>query len=198
MLDTASVNTPVESSKTTVSDNDKKFFLALGRAALVAAVEGHTFAVPEDIPALGKEKSGCFVTLTINGTLRGCIGYIEGIKPLAEAIADNARNAALKDPRFSPVTPEELLSVRMEISVLSQPQPLLYRDAEDLLAKITPFRDGIIMQKGYHQSTFLPQVWEQLPDRISFLEHLALKAGLGKNDWKSAEYKQYDVIHFEE
>ena len=141
---------------------------------------------------------GCFVTLTMGGNLRGCIGYIEGIKPLYEAVIDNAKNAALGDPRFSNVSPGELSKIKVEVSVLTKPEPLEYDGVDDLLGKLEPGRDGIILRKGYSQSIYLPQVWDQLPDKVEFLEHLSRKAGLGKDDWKSAQYRRYFAIHFEE
>jgi hypothetical protein len=180
------------------SDADKQWMIVLARNALDRAVHGDGPPVPEHIPETTKELCGCFVTLKKNGDLRGCIGYIEGIKPLYQAIIDNARNAALSDPRFSPVVPDELTDIRVEISVLTRPEPFDYRDPDDLLKKIRPGIDGIILKKGFNQSTFLPQVWDQLPDKITFLEHLAMKARLGRDDWKDAQYKKYQAIHFEE
>lgn len=115
-----------------------------------------------------------------------------------EAIIDNAKSCALRDPRFPQVTPDELDDIKVEVSVLTKPECISYSNTDDLLNKIVAFKDGIILKKGFKQSTFLPQVWEQLPDKIEFLEHLAQKAGLGKNEWKTAEYKKYQAIHFEE
>lgn len=183
-----------------ISDIDKKFMLTLARDALNCAVSGKNPPVPQNIPTSTKEIFGCFVTLTKgkNKGLRGCIGYIEGVKPLYEAIIDMAKNAALKDHRFSPVTPTELDDINIEISVLSRAESFSYIDRDDLLSKINPNVDGIILKLGFCQSTFLPQVWEQLPDKVSFLEHLAIKAGLGKNEWEKAEYKKYQAIHFQE
>jgi AmmeMemoRadiSam system protein A len=153
---------------------------------------------PANPPEITKKNRGCFVTLTKSGVLRGCIGYIEGIKPLFEAIIDNAKNAAMSDPRFPEVTPEELPGIRIEVSVLTPPEPLEYKDPQDLLNKLVPNQDGIILQSGYHQSTFLPQVWEQLPDKIDFLEHLSMKGGMPKDGWKTASVKRYRAIHFQE
>ncbi|MGD9201033.1 MAG: AmmeMemoRadiSam system protein B [Chitinispirillia bacterium] len=185
-------------SQAEFTEKNKIFLLGLAREALNRSVKGEKRPSPENIPDIAKELRGCFVTITKNGHLRGCIGYIEGIKPLYEAIIDNAKSCALRDPRFSKVTPDELDDIKVEVSVLTKPESFSYSSTNDLLDKIVAFRDGIILKKGFNQSTFLPQVWEQLPDKIKFLEHLALKAGLGKNDWKSAEYKKYQAIHFEE
>ncbi|MBD3391603.1 MAG: AmmeMemoRadiSam system protein B [Chitinivibrionales bacterium] len=181
-----------------LSAADKAFFLKLARSALEKAVKGEPPPEPEEVPAVGKEVCGCFVTLTQDGNLRGCIGYIEGIKPLYQAVVDNARNAALSDPRFPRVTAGELESITVEVSVLTKPVPFSYDNPKDLLAKLEPGKDGIILRKGYSQSTFLPQVWDQLPDKVQFLEHLSRKAGLSGDAWKKAEYRRYYAIHFEE
>lgn len=185
-----------ESSK--LSDKEKEFMLALARDALNKAVKGEKPPSPKDIPAVAQEMCGCFVTLTKHGSLRGCIGYIEGIKPLYQAIIDNARNAALGDPRFPNVTPDELKDLKVEVSVLTKPEPFEYTSTDDLLNKIHANVDGIILKKGMRQSTFLPQVWNQLSDKVTFLEHLSMKAGLGRDEWKDAQYQKYQAIHFEE
>ncbi len=183
-----------------LSENDKLFMLNLARDALNKAVKGEAPPEPKEIPPAALEVCGCFVTLhrADNGNLRGCIGNIEGVKPLYQGIIDNAKNAAFNDPRFPKVTEEELASIRMEVSVLTKPMPFTYKSREELLQNITPGRDGIILSKGMHMSTFLPQVWEQLPDKVEFLEHLAIKARLDRGDWQSAEYKKYQAIHFAE
>jgi hypothetical protein len=181
-----------------LTDSDTMFMLRLARNALNSAVKREALPVPQDIPAAAKESCGCFITLKKRRNLRGCIGYIEGIKPLYEAIIDNAKNAALQDPRFSQVTPDELDDITVEVSVLTEPVAFAYTGAEDLLNKITVYEDGIILSKGYCQATFLPQVWEQLPDKVMFLEHLAQKAGLHRDDWKTAQYKKYQAVHFAE
>ena len=176
----------------------KAFLLELARQSLEACVKGKPMPKPEKPPEITKKDRGCFVTLTKSGVLRGCIGYIEGIMPLFEAVIDNAKNAALSDPRFPEVTPDELHEIRIEVSVLTPPEPLEYHDTQDLLNKLVPNQDGIILQSGYHQSTFLPQVWEQLPDKIDFLEHLSMKGGMPKDGWKTASVKRYRAIHFQE
>ena len=176
----------------------KSFLLKLARESLEASVKDQTPPHPENPPESTKKRQGCFVTLTVGGELRGCIGYIEGIKPLYEAVIDNAQNAALSDPRFPRVTPEELSSIRIEVSVLTPPTPLDYKDPQDLLAKLVPNEDGIILQKGFYQSTFLPQVWEQLPDKVQFLQHLSIKGGMPADGWKTATVKRYRAIHFQE
>jgi AmmeMemoRadiSam system protein B/AmmeMemoRadiSam system protein A len=177
---------------------DKEFLLTLARSALENAVNNLDPPSPSDIPASCLEKCGCFVTLTINGDLRGCIGYLEGIKPLYRAVIENAKNAALGDPRFPDVTPGETESIRIEVSVLTKPENLEFAGPDDLLAKLVCGRDGLILAAKGRQSTFLPQVWDQIPGKKEFLEHLSMKAGLEKNAWKQAAFKRYFAIHFEE
>ncbi len=143
---------------------------------------------------------GSFVTLTISGQLRGCIGNIFPERPLAEAVIHNARSAALEDSRFSPVTPSELSSIQIEVSVLSVPEPLEFSSPEDLLNKLHPERDGVVLSVGLRRATFLPQVWEQLPDASDFLSHLATKAGLAADAWRRPSLKImiYHVEAFKE
>lgn len=181
-----------------LSDDQKQFLLKLARQSLEACVREQPPPSPTDAPAVARQKCGCFVTLTKRGDLRGCIGYLEGIKPLYEAVIDNAENAALRDHRFSPVRPEELAEIRVEISVLTPPVPLEHGGPDDLLKKLVPGQDGIILKRGFQQSTFLPQVWDQLPDKVQFLEHLSTKGGMPRDGWKSAEVLRYRAIHFEE
>lgn len=147
-----------------------------------------------------KEKRGVFVTLQKNGALRGCIGTLEPEKTLLENVQENACHAAFEDTRFSPVTLEELEDIQIEVSLLSVPEKLDYSDAQDLLARVVPFQDGVIVQKGYHRATFLPQVWEQLPDPESFLTQLCLKARLDAHAWQAGDLTvfTYQVQSFTE
>ncbi len=172
--------------------------LKIARSSLKAAVHDEPLPHTGEISELFKNHRGCFVTLTKANQLRGCIGYIEAIKPLYQAIIENARNAALYDNRFSPVRADEIDSLSIEISVLSQPKPLSFKTPDELLHLLRPGIDGVILSNGSHQSTFLPQVWEQLPDKIQFLEHLSIKGGMPKDGWKSASIKIYSVEHFSE
>jgi AmmeMemoRadiSam system protein B/AmmeMemoRadiSam system protein A len=172
--------------------------LKIARNSLRAAVHDEPLPHPGELSELFKNNRGCFVTLTKSNQLRGCIGYIEPIKPLYQAIIENARNAALYDNRFSPVRADEIDSLSIEISVLSQPKPLSFKTPSELLQLLRPGVDGVILSSGSHQSTFLPQVWEQLPDKIQFLEHLSIKGGMPKDGWKNASIKIYSVEHFSE
>jgi len=144
------------------------------------------------------QECGCFVTLTFLGRLRGCIGNIEPAGPLYESIMCNAVNAGMHDPRFPKVSASELDHINIEISVLTAPKPLEFSSPQELLLKLKPCVHGVILKCGNHRSTFLPHVWEQLPDKITFLEHLSLKAGAGKDGWKSSEFWVYETVHFKE
>ena len=143
---------------------------------------------------------GTFVTLKIGGQLRGCIGSLAGYEPLVEGVRSNAINAALHDPRFRPLTDQELDRVSIEVSILTTPQPMVYADADELLAKLRPHVDGVTIRKGLARATFLPQVWEQLPDARGFLSQLCLKAGLDGQAWRRGdlEVETYQVQYFEE
>ena len=147
-----------------------------------------------------QERRGTFVTLTLNGALRGCIGHILPQESLIEGVRVNAMNAAFRDPRFRPLSPNEFEKIKVEVSILTEPKPLPYTDANDLLAKLRPGTDGLIIRQGYHQATFLPQVWEQLPSKKDFLTHLCLKAGLAGDAWayEKLEVHTYQVQAFEE
>lgn len=146
------------------------------------------------------EKRGTFVTLTTGGSLRGCIGHINPHESLIEGIRINAINAAFRDPRFKPLSKKEWEKVKIEISILTEPKPLAYSNGDDLLEKLRPDVDGVIIKKGPHQATFLPQVWEQLPNGPEFLTHLCVKAGLKGDEWKKEklEVSVYQVQAFEE
>jgi AmmeMemoRadiSam system protein A len=143
---------------------------------------------------------GTFVTLTIGGQLRGCIGNLKSDESLVCGVRRNAINAALHAPRFSPLSPAELERVSIEVSILSEPQPLHYREASDLLQKLRPHVDGVILRKGTASATFLPQVWEQLSEPKDFLTHLCMKAGLAADAWQHPELEvsTYQVQYFEE
>jgi AmmeMemoRadiSam system protein A len=147
-----------------------------------------------------KVKTGTFVTLTINNQLRGCIGSLEGRESMVDGVKHNAVNAAFHDPRFPALTKKELDKVHIEVSVLTDPKPLAFTDADDLLKKLRPGIDGVIIAQGYASATFLPQVWEQLPDKEEFLAHLCMKAGLSPDAWKrdTLEVRTYQVQYFEE
>ena len=181
---------------------ERKFLLDLARRTLVrVAAGGELPEVPEkELSPKLAEKQACFVTLTKDGALRGCIGHLTAMEPLHRAVAENARNAALRDPRFLPVKPDEVDKIKIEISVLTEPQPLPFSSPEDLLSKLHPNEDGVLLHIGPRTATFLPQVWAQLPDKVKFLEHLSQKAGCEPSAWrgKDVSVSIYHVECFEE
>ena len=143
---------------------------------------------------------GTFVTLKIGGELRGCIGNLSASESVLEGVRRNAINAAFHDPRFSRLTKDELERTEIEVSILTEPQLLAYRDGQDLIQKLRVNVDGVIIRKGYASATFLPQVWEQLPEPADFLSYLCRKAGLSSDAWQSSklEVLTYQVQYFEE
>lgn len=160
-----------------------RILLELARKTLAHRLEnGSLPSVPVD-PAL-LTKAATFVTLKIEGKLRGCIGNLEPVGALWEGIRDNAINAAFHDHRFSALTKEELSAVQLDISILSEPKTLEYRGGDDLLEKLRPGIDGVIVRDGHRSATFLPQVWSQLNSAEQFLDHLCLKAGLPQKIWR--------------
>ena len=150
-------------------------------------------------PAL-QEKRGTFVTLKIRGQLRGCMGCLTPSETILEGIQRNALNAAFKDPRFPALTVPELEEAEIEISILTSPQELGYADCNDLLTRLRPNIDGLIISKGLARATFLPQVWEQLPRTEDFLSHLCRKAGLPSDEWRKGGLgvETYQVQYFHE
>lgn len=129
------------------------------------------------------EPGATFVTLRRHGDLRGCIGSLEADRPLRDDVAANARAAAMRDPRFAPLTATELDGLSIEVSLLSPPQPIRAGDEDDVVRQLDAARDGVLLEVGRRRATFLPQVWEQLPDAKEFLLHLKLKAGLAPDFW---------------
>jgi len=146
------------------------------------------------------EKRGVFICLKIDHQLRGCIGSLSASSSIVEGVRSNAVNAAFYDPRFSPLSADEVHDVELEVSVLTEPQPLAYNDAEDLIGRLRVDVDGVILRKGGLSATFLPQVWEQLPDPGQFLSHLCMKAGLPSDAWRDTklEIMTYQVQCFQE
>lgn len=180
-----------------VNKAHQKLLLTLARKTIENYFQKKDFDL-EKIPEEFKEKRGVFVTLHEKGELRGCIGYIFSFKPLYQGIKENALNAAFHDPRFPLLQKEELKNIEIEISLLTPPKKLEFKDEKNLLNKLKLNIDGVILQKSGRQSTFLPQVWEQLPNKTEFLEHLSLKAGLSKDAWKTAEILTYQAEVFHE
>ena len=154
----------------------------------------------KDDPALNAP-GAAFVTLTQKGVLRGCIGHLQAVGSLWDSVRGNAINAALHDPRFPQLAASELAGTRIEISVLSAPHPLVCTDTNELVRVLAGERPGLILEDGRgHSATFLPQVWEQLPEPVDFLAALCRKAGLPSDAWRGGalRFQRYGVQHFEE
>ncbi|HUJ09580.1 MAG TPA: AmmeMemoRadiSam system protein B [Verrucomicrobiae bacterium] len=177
---------------------ERKLLLNLARRTLREAVtSGKLSEVGVGaFPVKLSEKKGCFVTLTEGGQLRGCIGHILPREPLYAAIMDNAQSAALRDHRFTPVQPDELDKIEIEISVLTVPEPLAFSSSDDLLNKLRPQLDGVVLQIGGRVATYLPQVWEQIPDKVRFMDSLAQKAGCAPDAWRGPETRVF-IYHVE-
>ena len=181
--------------------DERRHLLALARKAVTAAANGSRGPAADmgGFEKLGVRRA-CFVTLTKGGVLRGCIGTLSPQEPLHEAVVRRARSAAVEDPRFPPVQPDELKELKIEISVLTLPAPLPFSSPDDLLAKLRPKVDGVVLRAEGSSATYLPQVWEQLPDKREFMDELARKAGLSPGAWRrpGAEVLTYQVEAFKE
>lgn len=185
-----------------LTETEKQLLLRLARDSMESAVRGHTPpALAESLltPLLLADGAS-FVTLTIRGELRGCIGALQAYQPLHQDVREHAIAAALQDYRFPPVRPGELQSIHIEVSRLTAPEALAYRNAEDLLGKLRPSIDGVILKDGARRATFLPQVWAQIPSRDAFLSHLCAKMGAASNLWreKHLDVQVYQVEEFHE
>jgi len=178
-----------ETTAGSLTPQEGKVLLELARKTVEEVVRHN--ALPEmdaaDVPESLKELRACFVTLTKEGELRGCIGSLSPREPLWQAVIARARSAAVEDHRFPPVAPAELDELEIEVSVLTVPRRLEYDSPEELLGKLRPGVDGVVLMAGRRQATYLPQVWEKLPDGEEFLSHLAQKAGLPPSAWRSPD-----------
>jgi len=176
-----------------LTSDERQTLLRLARDALELGVRSRKLP-PLDQSSLTstlREQGASFVTLTIQGTLRGCIGALEAYQPLAEDVREHAVAAALQDPRFPPVGESELNRISIEVSRLTVPDPLEYSSSEDLLVKLRPHIDGVILKDGHRRATFLPQVWEKLPDPAEFLNNLCAKMGARQNLWRHTKLQVY-------
>jgi uncharacterized protein len=189
-------------SEDKLTDDEKRTLLDLARQALEGCVCGQK--LPSlDLRSLPPRLQACgcsFVTLTVNGELRGCIGALEPCQPLVEDVCEHAVAAALQDYRFQVVCPDELTKIKLEISRLTVPVPLEYCCAEDLLTKLRPGIDGVVLRDGLRRATFLPQVWDKVPDPACFLDSLCYKMGAAPDLWreKHLEVLVYQVEEFQE
>ena len=177
----------------TLTEGERQTLLRLAREAITAAVTGK-ISKPVDLESLSqtmREDGASFVTLTIHGQLRGCIGALEAYQPLAEDVREHAVAAALEDPRFPPLSKGELSRIKIEVSRLTRPHKLEYSSSEDLIQKLRPHVDGIILKNDLRRATFLPQVWEKIPDPVEFLGQLCMKMGLKHSAWRDTKLQVY-------
>ena len=182
---------------------EQKILLRLAREAMERGVKGEGLPAldPDSLPLNLRGEGSSFVTLTVHGQLRGCIGSLEPHESLAQDVRAHAVAAALNDPRFPPVQEDELNRIQIEVSRLTLPISLEYKDANDLLSKLHPYVDGVILRDAsYRRATFLPQVWEKIPDPANFLDNLCYKMGVQHDDWRSKhlEVLTYQVEEFHE
>jgi AmmeMemoRadiSam system protein A len=171
-----------KSNETLLTDDEKRQLLSLARQTIKASCAGEALPVPQHPSASLQTKSGAFVTLHKHGLLRGCIGYVQAIKPLAEAIVDMAEAASQRDPRFTPVSPEEVPALEIEISVLSPLRPV------DSVNDIIVGHHGLMIEQGPYTGLLLPQVAEEQGwDLETFLQQTCRKAGLPANAWRDSQ-----------
>ncbi len=185
-----------------LSDEERKILLRVARQALEAAVrrQPEPQLNGQEMTSRLQEPGASFVTLTIRGVLRGCVGTLEPYQSLVDDVCEHAVAAALQDFRFHPVRPEELNQIEIEVSRLTIPQLLPYITPESLVDSLRPGIDGVVLRDGMRRATFLPQVWEKLPDPVEFLEHLCAKMGADPELWKriKLEVLVYQVEEFHE
>jgi hypothetical protein len=175
---------------------EQQILLHLAREAMEHAVRGGKLPLLDRstlAPSL-LEPGASFVTLNIHGQLRGCVGALEAYQPLADDVREHAVAAALEDPRFPAVREDELSMIQVEVSRLTRPLPLEYRDADDLLSKLKPYVDGVILRDGLRSATFLPQVWEKIHTPADFLDNLCYKMGTDHGYWRR---KHLDVLVYQ-
>ena len=184
-----------------LDQDERASLLEIARRSIAEGLEtGRALVV--DGAALGDKfdtRAAVFITLTRGGELRGCIGSLQAQHPLAQAVANSAFNAAFSDRRFPALGADELDSIRIEISVLSEMEPIAADSREALLDELQPGVDGLLLEDRGYRSTFLPKVWDSLGSRGEFLEHLCLKAGLGARYWSDTiRFHRYHTLSFAE
>jgi len=191
---------PTSSSENQLPVAERTTLLEVARAAIVSGLDhGRRYQPePQDYPPRLRTPQACFVTLHLDGNLRGCVGSLRAHSPLVQGIASAAYSAAFQDPRFPPLTRAELEELHIHISVLSEPQPMQFHDEADLLSQLRPGVDGLILSDGGRLGTFLPAVWEKFPEPAVFFAHLRTKAGLPPGHWSDTlEVERYTTESFD-
>ena len=176
-----------------MTENEALVAIRLARGAIESEIFNRNLPSCELLPPRFKENGAVFVTIKnrANNSLRGCIGSLIAYRPLYDDIMTNAISSAFSDPRFEPLKLEELHLVKLELSILSEPKRINYSSFDDLLSKITPNVDGLIVKYEDKQATFLPSVWSEIPETEQFLMHLCEKAGLESQFYKTGKLDVY-------
>ncbi len=190
-----------------LNQQDKSTLLEVARMSITHGFETGqepTINTQDYSPAL-QQIACAFVTLHLNGTLRGCIGSLQATKPLVADVAEHAFAAAFRDPRFPPLSASEIDGLHLSISIIGAPQAMDVIDEKDLIRQLKIHEDGLILSLNndrgdiLKQATFLPSVWEQLPDKTRFLQHLKQKAGLDAKFWSDhLRFQRYSVLELHE
>jgi uncharacterized protein len=185
-----------------LNSQERQMLLRIAREAVAHAAANKSLPVlePSGLPQRLQEHGAAFVTLTIQGRLRGCIGTLQASQPLALDVQEHAAAAASQDYRFPPISPQEVGLLEIEVSRLSPSRELEYTNADDLLAKLRPAVDGVVLRRGVQRATFLPQVWEKVPDPADFLTQLCYKMGAPGDLWRREHLQvlTYQVEEFKE
>ena len=184
-----------------LSRHERDTLLAVAARSIRSGLESGAPLCPDpaDYPQALRERRASFVTLTRDGGLRGCIGHLEAIQPLVVDVAENAYAAAFRDGRFPPLSTGELEGLGIHVSVLTPPVPLPCDSEADLVARLRPGVDGLILEEGRRRGTFLPSVWESLADPAAFVQHLKVKAGLSPAHWSpDIRFYRYETESFGE
>jgi AmmeMemoRadiSam system protein A len=177
---------PVPSGNRPLSAADRAELLAIARRAIETGIGGARLRVAlNEVPEPLRAVRATFVTLHVEGEFRGCMGTLDARHAIAEDVAWNAHAAAFQDPRVSPVTRDDLIPLDIHVSLLSPPEPMDFLSEQDLVAQLRPGVDGLVIEEGPRRGTFLPSVWEQLPDPVDFVRHLKRKAGLPVDYWSA-------------
>ncbi len=188
-----------EGSSGHLADEELAFLVSVAERSVRSIVVDDVVWMPDpvDVPPRLNQRGAAFVTLRLDGRLRGCIGTFETTESLAHTVADRARAAALRDPRFAPVGVDEVDHLEVEVSVLSAPMSLRVDSFADLASKVRPGIDGLIVSAGRQRATLLPAVWDDLPDVDAFLAALWRKAGLTVGAWPSdVTVERYTAEHW--
>lgn len=182
---------------TALNANERETLLSIARAAIGEGLNGSRYSI-EDLSAhtaILRAHAATFVTLDLHGELRGCIGTLEAFQPLVVDTAENAYAAAYRDPRFPALAPHEFERLDIHISILGPPEPMVFGSEQQLLEQLRPGVDGLILSERGRRGTFLPAVWETVPDPREFLKHLKAKAGLPADYWSdSIKVSRYTTV----